>query len=80
MYCHRLCGRTMTPSRTKADPRSHSRLSFLPPLFDIMSHIDEIIGGGSGIGVSGGSGGIPSNFDAEQAQNDEEVRPFPSPS
>jgi hypothetical protein len=37
-----------------------------------MSHIDDIISGGSGVGVSGG-GSVPSNFKAEEAQNDEEV-------
>ncbi|ORY90213.1 DUF757 domain-containing protein [Leucosporidium creatinivorum] len=40
-----------------------------------MSHIDDIISGGS-LGVDSGAaggGGIPSNFDAEQAQNDQEI-------
>ncbi|GAA5879407.1 hypothetical protein JCM1840_006037 [Sporobolomyces johnsonii] len=38
-----------------------------------MSEIDDIISGGSGLGVSGGSGGLPSNFNAEEAQNDEAI-------
>ncbi|BGO88556.1 hypothetical protein NBRC10512_004652 [Rhodotorula toruloides] len=38
-----------------------------------MSHIDDIISGGSGLGVSGGGGGIPSTFDPENAQNDEQI-------
>ncbi|KAK4055072.1 hypothetical protein OIV83_000352 [Microbotryomycetes sp. JL201] len=38
-----------------------------------MSHIDDIISGESGIGVTGGSGGIPSSFNAEEAENDREI-------
>ncbi|GAA5964612.1 hypothetical protein JCM21900_002659 [Sporobolomyces salmonicolor] len=38
-----------------------------------MSEIDDIISGGSGLGVSGGSGGLPGNFNAEEAQNDEAI-------
>ncbi|KAM0793632.1 hypothetical protein ACM66B_001064 [Microbotryomycetes sp. NB124-2] len=38
-----------------------------------MSHIDDIISGGSGVGVTGGSGGIPSSFNAETAENDREI-------
>lgn len=41
------------------------------------NEIDNLISGSGstgGFGVAGGSGGIPSNFDAENAQNDEGVR------
>ncbi|GAA6062752.1 hypothetical protein JCM10212_005548 [Sporobolomyces blumeae] len=37
-----------------------------------MSEIDDIISGGSGLGVAGG-GGIPSNFSAETAENDQAI-------
>ncbi|KAK4052856.1 hypothetical protein OIO90_004132 [Microbotryomycetes sp. JL221] len=38
-----------------------------------MSTIDDIISGGSGVAVTGGAGGIPNNFNAEQAENDREI-------
>ena len=41
------------------------------------NEIDNLISGSGstgGLGVAGGSGGIPSNFDAENAQNDDGVR------